>query len=55
MILNRKDTDTDKIDNNKSLNDQREYLIKRLEEDIKYIDWLDENKPELDDWSKLIF
>ena len=34
MILNRKDKDTDKIDNNKSLDDQREYLIKRFEEDI---------------------
>ena len=28
---------------------------KDLEEDIKYIDWLAENRPELDDWSKLIF
>ena len=53
MILNRKDIE--KINNDESFNIQREHLIKRLEEDIKYIDWLAENRPELDDWSKLIF
>lgn len=53
MILNRKDIE--KINNDESFNIQREHLIKCLEEDIKYIDWLDKNRPELDDWSRLIF
>ena len=37
MILNRKDTDTDidKIDNNKSLDDQREYFVRQIELSIE--------------------